>query len=516
LKEDAMTTATYELSFGPFHLVVSEKLLKRGGEPIKLGSRALDILIVLISAPNETVSENELLSRVWRDVAVEESSLRFHMASLRKVLGDGKEGARYIESLPGRGHCFVAPVARSGNPPDDAPVAVANSPHGNLPPRLSRLVGRHDDVLKLSAQLNASRLVTIVGAGGVGKTAVAIAVGHKLIEAFAGAVLFVDLGMLVDSERVTTAMASLLGGRSDDTTTPNLIDHLHNKRVLFILDTCEHLVEAVATLAASIIETAPQVRILATSREALRVEGEHIYRLDALICPPDEPGLTAAVVQTFPAAQLFVDRAAASGAHLDVSDAEATIVASVCRKLDGVPLAIEMAARRVEYYGLRQTASLLDQHLNLPWVGSRTAPPRQKTLQATLDWSLGLLSDVERAVLRRLAAFVGHFTLDAALDIVTNATLDYSTVVSAMDSLVAKSIVVTRPIGARMHYRLLDAMRAYVLDMKIDDAEAADLAARHAAYYRRRLEQSGIEWSSLATGEEQIPHYAAVDNVRAA
>ena len=167
-------------------------------------------------------------------------------------------------------------------------------------------------------------------------------------------------------------------------------------------------------------------------------------------------------------------------------------------------------------YGLRQTAALLDQRLTLLWVGSRTAPPRQKTLQATLDWSFGLLTELERAVLRRLAAFVGHFTLDAALEVVTSATLDRSTVFSAMDSLVAKSIVATRPIGAMMRYRLLDTMRAYVLDIKIDDAESADLAVRHAAYYRRWLEQSGIEWSSLATGEERVPHFAAINNVRAA
>ena len=186
-----------------------------------------------------------------------------------------------------------------------------------------------------------------------------------------------------------------LSVQSDDAT-PGLIAYLRDKRILLILDTCEHLVEAVAALAASIIEAAPQVHILATSREALRVEGEHVYRLDALACPPDAPGLTAAAVQQFPATQLFVERAVASGARLDLSDAEASIVAGICRKLDGVALAIELAARRVESYGLQQTAALLDQRLTLLWQGSRTAPPRQKTLQATLDWSYGLLSDVER------------------------------------------------------------------------------------------------------------------------
>jgi predicted ATPase len=439
------------------------------------------------------------------------------MASLRKALGDGKAGARYIATLPGRGYCFVAPVSRPGSARDDVPVVASVFPHANLPGRLSRMIGRDDDVLRLSARLNASRFVTVVGPGGVGKTTVAIAVGHHLIEAFAGAVLFVDLGMLGDPDFVTMAMASLLGlsVQSNDATL-NLIAYLRNKRILLILDTCEHLVEAVAALAASIIGAAPQVHILATSREALRVEGEHIYRLDALACPPDDPGLTAAVVRTFPAAQLFVERAAASGAQLDVNDAEAPIVASICRKLDGVALAIELTARRVESYGLQQTATLLDQRLTMLWLGSRTAPPRQQTLQATLDWSFGLLTELERIVLRRLAAFVGHFTLDAALEVVTSATLDRSTVLGAMDSLIAKSIVATRPIGAMMRYRLLDTTRAYVLEMNIDDAESGDLAVRHAAYYRRWLEQSGIEWSSLVTGEERAPHFAAVNNVRAA
>jgi len=513
----AASQAKDGLSFGPFHLVASERLLTKAGAPVEIGSRALDILIALISMPNEVVSKKELMSRVWPDVIVEESSLRFHVANLRKTLGDGKEGARYITTLPGRGYCFVAQVSQRSTLSDYAPVRATNFTHANLPGRMSRMVGRDDDVLKLSAHLNASRFVTIVGAGGVGKTTVAIAVGHHLIEAFAGAVVFVDLGMLGDPDLVTTAVASMLGlaVQSDDAT-PNLVAYLRDKRILLILDTCEHLIEAVANLAANIVDVSPQVHILATSREALRVESEHIYRLDPLACPPDDPGLTATAVRTFPATRLFVERAMAGGAHLEVSDVEAPIVASICRKLDGVALAIELAARRVESHGLQQTAALLDQRLTLLWLGSRTAPPRQQTLQATLDWSFGLLTDMERAVLRRLAAFVGHFTLDAALEVVTSATLDRSIVFRAIDSLVAKSIVATHPIGAMMRYRLLDTTRAYVLEIKIDDSESADLAVRHAAYYRRWLEQAGIDWPSLATGEERVPHFAAVNNVRSA
>ena len=505
------------LSFGPFKLLVNERLLTKDGVSVELGARALDLLVVLTSTPNEIISKKDLLSRVWPDVIVEEGSLRFHMNGLRKALGDGQGDARYITTLPGRGYCFVAPVSREASPRDDTPVAVGNFPHANLPSRLSRMVGRDEDVLKLSAELNASRFVTIVGGGGVGKTTVAIAVGHRLMDAFSGALLFVDLGMLGDPNLVAAAMASMLGlpVQSNDAT-PSLIAYLRNKRILLILDTCEHLVEAVAPLAASIMDAAPQVHILATSREALRVEGEHIYRLDALACPPDEPGLTAAAVRTFPAAQLFMERALAGGARFDIGDAEAPIVASICRKLDGVALAIELAARRVESYGLQQTAALLDQSLTRLWLGSRTAPPRQKTLQATLDWSFRLLTELERVVLRRLAVFVGHFTLDAALEVVAGPALDKSTVLGAIDSLVAKSIVATRPLGAMMRYRLLDTTRTYALETGIEDADATDLSIRHAAYFRRWLEQSGKEWSTSSSGIGRASHFAGINNVRAA
>jgi DNA-binding winged helix-turn-helix (wHTH) protein len=396
------------ISFGPFSLIAGERLLTRDGVPVELGARALDVLITLVSRPNEVVSKKDLLDRVWPDVTVEESSLRFALAGLRKALGDGQNGARYITTLAGRGYCFVAPISRSGGrrAVETAPVSF---PHANLPARLTRMVGRDDDVLRISTQLAASRLVTIVGAGGIGKTTAAIAIGHHLLEPFAGAVLFVDLAMLSDPNLVATAAASMLGlsVQSSDAA-PSLIAHLRDKRILLILDTCEHLIESVATLVAGVFEAAPQVHILATSREALQVEGEHVYRLEPLACPPDGEALTAEAAQTFPATRLFMERAAASGAHLDLNDADAAIIVAICRKLDGVALAIELAARRVEAYGLQQTAALLDQRLTLLWVGPRTAPPRQKTLQATLDWSYGLLSDLERLVLRRLAVFVGH------------------------------------------------------------------------------------------------------------
>jgi predicted ATPase len=411
----------------------------------------------------------------------------------------------------------VAPISRSSDPGNVHSAAAASFPHANLPSRLIRMVGRSADVLMLATQLAAARFVTIVGAGGVGKTTVAVAVGHDLIEAFAGAVLFVDFGTLSDPDLTATAVASMLGlsVQSDDAT-HGLIAYLRDKRILLIFDTCEHLIETAAALASRIFISAPRVHILATSREALRVEGEHVHKLAPLACPPDDPGLTPAVAQTFPATQLFMERAAASGARLDLNDADAAVVASICRRLDGVALAIELAAGRVGAYGLQQTAALLDQRLTLRWLGQRTAPPRQKTLQATLDWSYGLLSELERVVLRRLAVFVGHFTIDAALAVVTSATVYQTLVFEGIDSLIAKSMVASHPVGAMMRYRLLDTTRAYALDINVEDAELIDLAARHATYYQRWLQQTGAEWPTLSNAAERAPHLAGLANVRAA
>lgn len=505
------------INFGPFTLAAKERLLLRQGAPVDLGTRAFDILAILAARPNEIVSKKELLAYVWPDVTVEEGSLRFHMANLRKALGDGKDGERYIATLTGRGYSFVAATSQSSSGEKVQEDVAASYPHANLPSRLTRMVGRVDDTVSLSTKLTDMRFVTIVGTGGVGKTTVAVAVGHDLIEAFAGAAHFVDLGALSDPSLVATTVASMLGlSLQSDDPAPALVSYLSDKRILLILDTCEHVIDAAADLTFRIFAGAPQVHILATSREPLQVEGEHVYRLAPLAYAPDGLELTATIAQTFPASQLFLERAAASGARIDLDDADATVVADICRKLDGVPLAIELAAGRVASYGLQKTAALLDERLALLWPGQRTAPPRQKTLQATLDWSYGLLSEFERLLLRRLAVFVGHFSIEAALEVVTSATVDDAHVFAAIDSLIAKSMVATRPAGATMRYRLLDTTRAYALQLNVDDAELASLAARHATHYLRWLEETGAEWPTLSSATQRSLHLAGLANVRSA
>jgi len=507
------------ISFGPFKLVAGERLLTRDGIIVPLGARALDILIELTSRQNESINKKDLMDRVWPDVTVTEGSLRFHIASLRQALGDGEDGARYISTQTGRGYCFVAPISRSigqiARPPE-ALVPVTFS-FANVPSRLMRMVGRADGILMLSTQLADERFVTIVGSGGVGKTTVAVAVGHELIDAFSGAVLFVDLGALTDPNQVAASIGSMLGLSVEaDDPTPGLIEYLRDKRFLLIFDNCEHLMEAAAALTERIFVAAPQVHILATSREALRVEGEHVHRLAPLAVPPDCAEITAAEAMTFPAIQLFVERVTASGVRLNLSDSDAAIVAGICRKLDGVPLAIELAAGRVRAHGLRQTAELLEERLSLLWQGQRTAPHRQQTLKAMLDWSYGLLTELEREVLRKLAVFVGYFTLDAARVVLTSEKLNKNLIVGAIDSLVDKSMVATFGVGTAMRYRLLDTTRAYALDRSIDDSDRTALAARHADYYRRWLEQTGSKWPTLSDAAERALRQADLANVRAA
>ena len=500
------------VTFGPFRFFAAERLLEKDGVPVDVSDRAFDILTILVRQVGEVVTKEELLSQVWPNTAVHDSTLRVHIASLRKALGDGQGRDRYVINVTGRGYCFVAPITGPAGP-SPAPVIDASGASGGahrLPVRLTPVIGRETIVSEISRHLLTHRFVTIHGLGGIGKTAVATAVGHALLADFAGAVRFFDLGPIDDLHLVSSGLAATLGipVQSSDPTS-SLISVLKPQRMLLILDGCEHVIEAAASLAERILREAPQVAILATSREAFRVEGEHVYHLPALESPPESAAMNAANVLAYPATRLFVERAAASSHRFELSDEDAPIIADMCRKLDGIALAIELAAARVGVHGLRGTVALLDHPLRLLWYGRRTAVPRHQTLSAMFEWSFNLLTDVERTVLRRLSIFVGRFTLEAAQTVVGGG-LDGPQVSHALWQLVAKSLVSAEAGETRTRYRLLDMTRAYTQTKLVELGEGKLIARRHAIYYLEFLERAGAAGDRYSAAAEQLR------NVRAA
>ncbi|MGX1324583.1 putative ATPase/DNA-binding winged helix-turn-helix (wHTH) protein [Bradyrhizobium sp. USDA 377] len=481
--------------------------------PLHVGGRALDILIFLSERPGEVVDKRELVKRIWADVNVDEGSLRFHVAALRKALGDTGKSARYVVNVPGRGYCFVASLAPPASPAAQPTIDIL--PPRALPAPLSKMVGREEVVEKISSGLSLHRFMTLVGPGGIGKTAVAIAVGHRRSQDFRGRVFFVDFGPLRDASHVATTIASALGLTiSAENPTPALLTFLKVDPALLILDSCEHVLDNLVPLVEHIVREAPQLRVLATTRESFRSEGERIFRLFPLDCPPEREGLDVAEVLAYPAAQLFVERIAQSSGPFQLSADEAPLVASICRRLDGIALAIELAAGRVNAYGIAGTASLLDSRFSLQWRGRRTAVPRHQTLAAALDWSYDLLPAAESATLRRLSVFAGPFAPEAAAAVASGDGLSASETLEAIDSLVTKSLI--SPSGARtLRYRLLDTTRAYALGKLSELDETRQFARRHAEHFRDFFAHAEADTSTPLP--EWLGIYGAeLDNVRAA
>ncbi|WP_247504472.1 winged helix-turn-helix domain-containing protein [Bradyrhizobium sp. 1] len=490
--------------------------MEKDGAPLHVGGRALDILIFLAERPGEVVDKRELVKRIWADVNVDEGSLRFHVAALRKALGDTGKSARYVVNVPGRGYCFVASLAHvASSVAQPAPVTVDIAPLRSLPIQLAKMVGRDEVIEKISNGLSLHRFMTVVGPGGIGKTAVAVTVGHRRSADFGGRAFFVDFGPLRDSSHIATTIASALGLTiSAEDPTPALLTFLKAGPTLLIFDSCEHVLDALAPLVERFVSEAPLLRVLATSRESFRSEGERIFRLFPLDCPPEREDLSVTDVLTYPAAQLFVERIAQSSGPFQLSAEEAPLVASICRRLDGIALAIELAAGRVNAYGIAGTASLLDSRFSLQWRGRRTAVPRHQTLAAALDWSYDLLPPAESATLRRLSVFAGPFAPEAAATVAAGDGLSVSETLEAIDSLVTKSLI--SPSGSRtLRYRLLDTTRTYAHGKLNELGETRQVARRHAEHFRDFFARAEADTSTPLP--EWLGIYGAeLDNVRTA
>ena len=504
------------LSFGPFRFLPAQRLLLEGDKPLPLGGRAFDILSLLLERPGEVVGKEKIIARVWPNIFVDETVVRTHIGALRKVLRDNQRANRYVANVPGRGYAFVAPVTAGETAQPSAAPADKLAALPKLPP-LARMIGRDDVVAELAALLPQRRFMTIVGPGGIGKTTVALAAAQKLVGSYPDGVWFVDLASVVGPELVISTVATALGlPLLSPEPVAELVTALRDRRMLLVIDNCEHLLDAVAPLAEQIVARAGNVHLLATSRERLRAEGEWVQHLGPLEFPPQEQTLSAAGALAFSAIELFVERARASLGAIEMTDADAPIVADICRHLDGLPLAIELAAAHVDTFGIRGLAERLGDRLTILAQGRRTALPRHQTLRATFDWSYHLLAPTEQTVLCCLAIFSGRFTLDAALAVAGSPEISQQAALDALVGLVAKSLVTADVGGYKTNYRLLELTRAYAGEKLAQSNQAGRLARRHAAYCCAVLQNAESDWAKLPKAEWLGAYAGWIADVRAA
>jgi predicted ATPase/DNA-binding winged helix-turn-helix (wHTH) protein len=509
------------IEFGRFRILPHRRELLVEGRPLELGQRAFDVLIVLIEASGVVVSKDTLMERVWPDRIVDENALQAQISALRRAFGADRD---LIRTIAGRGYQFTGAIHGVLTSPDPqqatttaVPISTSARAPTNLPELVSELIGR-DVELEAIVDIGAShRLVTLTGAGGIGKTRLGFEAARHLLPRFADGVWAIELAPLSDPELVAVAVATGLGLElTSGTASPlSVATALGSKQLLVLLDNCEHVVDAAAQMAEALLRANPAVRVIATSREPLRAEGEWVYPVPPLAVPT-EGGVDGEDPLRYGAVLLFIERARATAPHFSPDASDAAAIAGICRRLDGIPLAIELAAARAAALGIEGVAARLDDRFRLLAGGHRTALPRHQTLRATLDWSYDLLTEPERVVLRRLAVFAGGFTLQAASVVAADDEIAASEVVDCLANLVTKSLVTAEGSGAMIRYRLLETTRAYALEKLVQAGEFDAAAGRHARRYLDLFEGAEAEAETRPTDEWLAEYGPRIDNVRAA
>lgn len=501
-----MTTPTL-LRFSDFEWRGAEQRLTRHGQLVDLGSRAFELLGLLAGQTGQIVSKDAAFAHVWPGRVVEENNLQVQVSTLRRLLG-----REAIATVPGRGYRFTWPVDRVLEAPahdhDSVPIEPSAAPLA--------LFGRATDLQQLHTALHQHRLVTLVGEGGIGKTRLALALMEQARPA--GPVAWIDLSGLADASGLPGAVAAGLGlrlpaGRPADEA---LLDDWPAGPLLLMLDNCEHLAAAVGALVVQLLVRVPALRVLATSQTRLNLAAEHLHRLAPLACP-EAGGLEAALRS--PAVQMLVQRVREHQGQFALEASNADALGQLCRQLDGLALAIELAAPQVARLGLPTVCQRLGQRLRLLTGGPLDRPERHRTLSATLDWSTGLLDDTERCVFRRLAVFQGSFDLPACLAVVGDGPIDDWAVTEALAALVDRCLVAMAPgtgSDGGPRYRLLESTRAYATSLSVQAGEHLGVSRRHAHWMHGRFEQAFEELGRRSDTGWREAFGPELDNLRAA